>query len=133
MEGLDADERERVGALVVSRCITDIARTYQLTPEDIWYRRSRGQMLILWRSVQESESRALGHNAIVTHAATAAAIINTIAGKETPDFKEMVDSLMGVKRAAQSAGAPTMADQKALDGLGIVPTGESPLDQMKEF
>lgn len=90
-------------------------------------------MLILWRAAQESESRALAHAAIVTHAANAAAIINTIAGKETPDFSEMVAALLGeVTKGKAPLSAPAITDNKVLDGLGIV-SGDDTLSQMQEF
>jgi hypothetical protein len=49
--------------------------------------------MALWRQASERESRDLGHAAIIAHAAVSTAIVNTIAGKDVPEFQKMVDRL----------------------------------------
>jgi len=76
-------------------------------------------MLVLWRSVEENGNRALAQTALMAHAATAAAIVNTIAGKETPEFQRMIDSLMG----SEQDEAPSTIEMPALDGFVAGPSG----------
>jgi len=84
-------------------------------------------MLVLWRSVQESENRALAQAAIMAHAATASAIVNTIAGKDTPEFQRMIDSLLG-----EDDETPATIEMVPFDVLVAGPSSDS-LAGFKEF
>jgi hypothetical protein len=62
--------------------------------------------MLYWRAAQRQDAQHAAISAAHTRAAVAAAIVNTIAGKETPAFEEMIERLSG--EGKQEEQAPSM-------------------------
>jgi hypothetical protein len=92
---------------VVARVLLDITEQFpELTPEVVWYTRSRGQMMSYWRAAQRQKKRATAANAISMHAAARAAIW----GDKERVFQTMIDKLMeGQGQDTGRAGIPNAA------------------------
>ena len=73
--------------------------------------------MALWRLASAAERERLANTAIVTRAAVATAIVNTIAGKDAPEFDEMIEQLTKHEQTSAAPAAPATAD--ALAGMGI--------------
>jgi hypothetical protein len=95
---------------VVTAILTDICRAFpKLTPEIIWNEKTRTQMLIYYRAAKRQDQSQMAENAIMARMAVATAIVNTISGKDVPEFDDMVEALRGSeeeKAPAMSADIP---------------------------
>jgi len=89
--------------------------------------------MILWRAANEHESRQAGVSAVAMHAAVSAAIVNTIAGKDTPKFQEMVESWMSPnENGSRSSEDDVMANAEALTSFGPDAFGYNPAPSMED-
>lgn len=114
---------------MATRIISDVAREYQLTPHALWYEHSQSQLLLLWRMSLRRRQENLAHTAVIMHAATGAAIVNTISGKETPSFQKMIDDLL-----SENERAPMIQDETALEALQVTRApATDELADLKEF
>ena len=116
------------------RVLFDIAGAFpELTPETVWNARSHGQTMLLWKEAQRMAGHKRAQEAIVTHAAVSAAIINTIAGKEVPEFQKMIDDLLS-ENGSEPPRPAKVKDDAALESIEV--TRAPVVDEwsdMKEF
>lgn len=115
------------------RIIAEVSRHYRIAPVRLWREHTHGQLMIMWREARESEAREFGTVASIMRAATAAAIVNTMVGKEVREFDEMVADLLGGDR--EKAGSLETADQLAAAGLSHVPPDDpdNPVDRWETY
>jgi hypothetical protein len=131
--GESAEERERRGAVVVCRCLFEITRTFpELTPEVVWFERSRGQMMHLWRAAKRAANERKAETAFLTHAAVSTALAN-MWGKEVPAFQEMIEGLMSDDEPNPPRAAKVV-DDNTLGNFGVVPVAaDDRLHDLKEI
>jgi len=87
--------------------------------------------MLLWKEAQRVANHRRAQEAIVTHAAVSAAIINTIGGKDVPEFRQMIDGLLSENGTEPP---PKVKDDAALAELQVT---RAPVvdewSEMKEF
>lgn len=117
---------------MAAEAIAAVCRAYPaLTPENVWHKKSRSQLLMLLRTSRAQDGARLGQTAAIMRAAVSAAIANGF-GQETPSFDEMVRRMMGATDADPSEGA--IANAQALEASDISRgPSRAAVDDMQEF
>lgn len=92
---------------MVASILTDINRAFpQLTPEVVWRERTRAQMRLYYEAARRQKNEESAQHAVVARMAVATAIVNTIAGKDVPEFDTMVERLMRQEEEPVPVAAP---------------------------
>ena len=117
---------------MVCRILFDIARAFpELTPETVWNTKTRGQMMLMYREAQRLDGQNAARDAMLTYSAVSAAIMHKIAGKEFPEFQQMLDGLLG-EDAYSKAPTPIHKDA-ALESLQVLPSVSDELGELQEL